>query len=218
MGAAGDVSTAFRRRVRFPDEGADARPLPGRWSYDATHDPAPDWTTEIRAPWEPRGVQGPRTGCARNEKERPDRGCDPGVPMGSAELPLQGSNLDSSDPESDVLPVTPRGSARPNDNDTPRLRQRVRAKSVFAAGRNAAPSCVRPPPSVRARRRAAPKRSRVISKTTLKAGRGGGAGGTSRPGAGARSRGLCSPRGRARAVRVCRPEACVLLDLYAYMA
>lgn len=25
-------------------------------------------------------------------------------------LPLQGSNLDSSDPESDVLPVTPRGS------------------------------------------------------------------------------------------------------------
>jgi hypothetical protein len=26
-------------------------------------------------------------------------------------LPLQGSNLDSSDPESDVLPVTPRGSA-----------------------------------------------------------------------------------------------------------
>jgi hypothetical protein len=27
-----------------------------------------------------------------------------------SELPRQGSNLDSSDPESDVLPVTPRGS------------------------------------------------------------------------------------------------------------
>lgn len=29
------------------------------------------------------------------------------------ELPLQGSNLDSSDPESDVLPVTPRGRKPP---------------------------------------------------------------------------------------------------------
>jgi hypothetical protein len=34
-------------------------------------------------------------------------------PQGCAlQLPRQGSNLDSSDPESDVLPVTPRGTAK----------------------------------------------------------------------------------------------------------
>ena len=36
-------------------------------------------------------------------------------------LPRQGSNLDSSDPESDVLPVTPRGSGAEGDR-TPDLR------------------------------------------------------------------------------------------------
>ncbi len=33
-------------------------------------------------------------------------------PLTRLELPRQGSNLDSSDPESDVLPVTPRGKGR----------------------------------------------------------------------------------------------------------
>jgi hypothetical protein len=42
-----------------------------------------------------------------NEKARQRRKALPGF-----KLPLQGSNLDSSDPESDVLPVTPRGSTR----------------------------------------------------------------------------------------------------------
>ena len=40
----------------------------------------------------------------------------------SLKLPRQGSNLDSSDPESDVLPVTPRGIHSDNNKSRPSLR------------------------------------------------------------------------------------------------
>ena len=68
--------------------------------------------------------------------------CSPHVRR--SELPLQDSNLDSSDPKSDVLPITPRGngnSARestpPDDAwpaSTPARTSRMRPSAVFVAG------------------------------------------------------------------------------------
>jgi hypothetical protein len=49
-------------------------------------------------------------GCfARRQNRRDCKSPAPPKWLPGSELPLQGSNLDSSDPESDVLPVTPRG-------------------------------------------------------------------------------------------------------------
>ena len=76
------------------------------------------------------------------------------------QLPLLGSNQDSSDPESDVLPVTPRGSrARPGQERSGSLRP----SELMLATRSGEPFTVQRDPPFQASRRPAmlrPNRSK----------------------------------------------------------
>jgi hypothetical protein len=78
-------------------------------------------TTSERREWDsnPRGPFGPNALAGRRLKPlgHPSKADAPVSPPAHPQLPRQGSNLDSSDPESDVFPVTPRGKG--GDRDLP---------------------------------------------------------------------------------------------------
>ena len=63
------------------------------------------WDSNPREPFGPDGL----ANRCRNHLATPPNPLQSATHRAPAELPLLGSNQDSSDPESDVLPVTPRG-------------------------------------------------------------------------------------------------------------